>query len=98
MLIENIAYPPEESVANVTSSEQFTRFFIIYVTNSFAFFVSLDTSLMFLMSQSLNKVLNHRKNSPRVIFGRIGKIFINFSSNYSRVNINSKIVRVVHVI
>ena len=37
MLIENIAYPPEESVANVTSSEHFTRFFIIHVKNFFAF-------------------------------------------------------------
>ena len=44
MLIENIAYPPEETTANVTSSEQFTRFCIFDMMSSFTFLVSLDTS------------------------------------------------------
>lgn len=33
-----------------------------------------------------------------VIIGKIGKIFINCTSNHSAVNINRKIVGVVHVI
>ena len=37
MLIENIAYPPEETTANVTSSEQFTRFCISPKMSSFKF-------------------------------------------------------------
>ena len=44
MLIENIAYPPEETTANVTSSEQFTRFCIFDRMSSFTSLVSSDTS------------------------------------------------------